>query len=91
MSYIPLGKNILVKEIKVEQTTSGGLLIPEAKGNRLLKKVEVVAVPNILNTDEELRMPKVSDVVLLDPLNLKLVEPGLWLVEERDVLAVVKE
>lgn len=92
MEIKPLGRRVLVEEIKEEneeETTEGGIVIPESaqeKDNYI--KAEVLAV----GTDENIEVEK-GDKVILSGFSGTGVEMGgkeLTIVKDKDILAKIE-
>ena len=92
MEIKPLGRRVLVEEIKEEneeETTEGGIVIPESaqeKDNYI--KAEVLAV----GTDENIEVEK-GDKVILSGFSGTDVEMGgkeLTIVKDKDILAKIE-
>lgn len=94
MSIKPLGDNVLVKQIKADEVTSFGLVLPEKDEKKAEAEVIAVGPGKILKNGERGVMEvKVGDKVLLknwggEKVELNKVEYKI--ISQEDILAILE-
>jgi chaperonin GroES len=89
---VPLGDRVVLRREEAEQTTSGGIVLPDAARDKP-QKGEVIAVGDGHVKDDGTRVPltvKVGDRVIFNsygPDEIKLGEEEYLLLRESDILA----
>lgn len=95
MNIRPLHDRVVIKRLEEEQTTSGGIVIPDTAAEKP-QKGEVVAVGNgkILDSGETRALDvKVGDQVLFGKFSgteVKVGDDELLVMREEDILAVLE-
>jgi len=94
MKVVPLGDNIVVKRVEAEQTTSGGIVLPESAREKPLEaKVLSVGEGRLLkNGARANRQVSEGDRVLISTYagtEINVDEEELLILREDDVLAVL--
>lgn len=95
MKIRPLNDRILVKRLKEEETTKGGIIIPDSAKEKPAEG-EVIAVGNGKRNDQGERIAmdiKAGDRVLFSKYggtDVKLKGEDLLIMREDDILAVVE-
>ncbi len=93
ISVTPLNDRILVKRVKEEEKTAGGIYIPDSAKEKP-QKGEIVAAGKGKTTDEGKRIPlevKVGDTILFGKYSgseLKLEGQEYLMMREEDVLGI---
>ena len=87
MKLVPLGDRVVLKELKAEETTKSGIVLPQ--------QAEVIAVgPGKVEDGKEVKMEvAVGDQVIYSKYagtNVKLEDEEYIIVKQDDILAVVK-
>lgn len=95
MTIKPLGKNLVLKQIEEdEQTTAGGIVLPDSAKDDDQAIAEVIAIgPKIANDDEKSKQVKISDRVIYSKYagtKVEIEDEEYLIVEYKDVLAVVE-
>ena len=90
MKLVPLGDRVVLKELKAEETTKSGIVLPEKP-----QQAEVIAVgPGKVEDGKEVKMEvAVGDQVIYSKYagtNVKLEDEEYIIVKQDDILAVVK-
>jgi len=88
MKVIPLGERLLIKPIKEEKKTEGGIVLPDSAK----EKAEVVAVGKI--DDEEKFDIKVGDKVIYSKYagtEIKIDDEDYIIIDVNDILAKIEE
>ena len=94
MSFQPIGQRVLIKRKDVEDTTSGGLIIPEAAKEKP-SEGSVIAVGTGTTNDSGEPIPmsvSVGDTVLFGKwtgTEIQIDGESLLIVNESDVLGIV--
>ena len=88
MKLVPLGDRVVLKELKAEETTKSGIVLPG-------QQAEVIAVgPGKVEDGKEVKMEvAVGDQVIYSKYagtNVKLEDEEYIIVKQDDILAVVK-
>jgi chaperonin GroES len=87
----PLGKRLLIKPLEKEEKTKGGLIIPDTAEDKKSSQGTVVKLG--LTKKDHVFNVKVGDMVFFKQYSaeeIKIDEEKYLLVEEGDVLAVIK-
>lgn len=87
----PLGKRVLVKPVEKETKTAGGLIIPDTVEDKKSSQGTVVKLGQTVEKHEF--KVKVGDMVFFKkytPEELEIDGEKYMLVDEKDILAVVK-
>ena len=90
MKLVPLGDRVVLKELKAEETTKSGIVLPGAAKEKP-QQAEVIAVGP--GTDEVKMEVAVGDQVIYSKYagtNVKLEDEEYIIVKQDDILAVVK-
>ena len=92
MKLVPLGDRVVLKELKAEETTKSGIVLP---GQEKPQQAEVIAVgPGKVEDGKEVKMEvAVGDQVIYSKYagtNVKLEDEEYIIVKQDDILAVVK-
>ena len=83
MNLMPTSNRILIKPIADEQVTKGGILLPETV-EKPVKYAEVLQVgPKVVDI-------AIGDTVVFGKYMASVVEDGLFLLKDEDVLALMK-
>jgi chaperonin GroES len=91
----PLDDRIIIRQIDAEQTTAGGIVLPESAQEKP-QQAKVIAVGVGRLSDEGIRIPvqvKVGDVVIFGKYSgdeVKISGDDLKIVRESDILAIVE-
>lgn len=94
MKLVPLGDRVVLKELKAEETTKSGIVLP-GQAQEKPQQAEVIAVgPGKVEDDKEVKMEvAVGDQVIYSKYagtNVKLEDEEYIIVKQDDILAVVK-
>jgi len=95
MKIKPLGDRILVKRIKEEEKTKGGIIIPDTAKEKP-QEARVIAVGNGKVTDEGKKIPldvKTGDKILFGKYSgseVKIDDKEYLILREEDVLAILE-
>ena len=94
MKLVPLGDRVVLKELKAEETTKSGIVLP-GQAQEKPQQAEVIAVgPGKVEDDKEVKMEVAAgDQVIYskyDGTNVKLEDEEYIIVKQDDILAVVK-
>ncbi len=84
MSIKPLGKRVVLKEVKTEETTKSGLVLAGKKEEPQVAEVVVVS--------SEVKSIKAGDKVVYKKYsgtNVELEKEELIVIDEEDILAVI--
>jgi chaperonin GroES len=92
----PLGDRILVKRVKPQEKTIGGIVLPETARDKLNEGIVVAVGPGSRGRDGQLLKPsvEVGDHVLLSEFGgteVKLDGEEYHLFREDDILGVLKQ
>ena len=96
ISINPLGGRVLVKPLDKEETTMGGLIIPETVEKEKSQQGEVIALGTGKVSDDGKKIDfnvKVGDRVMFKqyaPDELELDDVTYLVLDESDILAVIK-
>ena len=94
MKLVPLGDRVVLKELKAEETTKSGIVLP-GQAREKPQQAEVIAVgPGKVEDGKEVKMEvAVGDQVIYSKYagtNVKLEDEEYIIVKQDDILAVVK-
>ena len=94
MKLVPLGDRVVLKELKAEETTKSGIVLP-GQAQEKPQQAEVIAVgPGKAEDGKEVKMEvAVGDQVIYSKYagtNVKLEDEEYIIVKQDDILAVVK-
>ena len=94
MKLVPLGDRVVLKELKAEETTKSGIVLP-GQAQEKPQQAEVIAVgPGGVINGKEVKMEvAVGDQVIYSKYagtNVKLEDEEYIIVKQDDILAVVK-
>ena len=94
MKLVPLGDRVVLKELKAEETTKSGIVLP-GQAQEKPQQAEVIAVgPGKVEDSKEVKMEvAVGDQVIYSKYagtNVKLEDEEYIIVKQDDILAVVK-
>ena len=95
MKFRPLGDRVVVRRLKEEEKTSGGIIIPETAQEKA-QEGEVVAVgPGALDDDGKRVAPEVKagDIVLFGKWSgteVKIDGEELLIMKESDVMGIIE-
>ncbi len=94
MRLVPLGDRVLLKELKAEETTKSGIVLP-GQAQEKPQQAEVVAVgPGTVEDGKEVKMEvSVGDQVIYSKYSgtdVKLDDEEYIIVKQSDILAIVK-
>ena len=94
MKLVPLGDRVVLKELKAEETTKSGIVLP-GQAQEKPQQAEVIAVgPGKVEDGIEVKMEvAVGDQVIYSKYagtNVKLEDEEYIIVKQDDILAVVK-
>ena len=94
MKLVPLGDRVVLKELKAEETTKSGIVLP-GQAQEKPQQAEVIAVgPGKVEDGTEVKMEvAVGDQVIYSKYagtNVKLEDEEYIIVKQDDILAVVK-
>ena len=94
MKLVPLGDRVVLKELKAEETTKSGIVLP-GQAQEKPQQAEIVAVgPGGMVDGKEIKMEvKVGDKVIYSQYagtNVKLDGEKYIIVRQNDILAVVE-
>ena len=90
MKLVPLGERVVLKQLKAEETTKSGIVLP-GQSQEKPQQAEVVAVGP--GTDEVKMSVKVGDQVIYAKYagsEVKLDKDEYVIVKQSDILAIVK-
>ncbi|MBO8160816.1 MAG: co-chaperone GroES [Thermosipho sp. (in: Bacteria)] len=90
MKVIPLGSRLLIKPIKEEKRTEGGIVLPDTAKEKPMK-AEVIAIGNIEDTDFEIR---VGDRVIFSKYSgteIKIEDEDYIIIDVDDILARIED
>ena len=95
MKLVPLGDRVVLKELKAEETTKSGIVLPGRQAQEKPQQAEVIAVgPGKVEDGKEVKMEvAVGDQVIYSKYagtNVKLEDEEYIIVKQDDILAVVK-
>ena len=95
MKVVPLGEKVVVKRLEAEETTAGGIVLPDsAKDKPARGKVLSVGEGRLLDdgTRKALQVKKGNRVLFSSYAGepLKLGDEELMLMREEDILAVIQ-
>lgn len=94
MRLVPLGDRVVLKELKAEETTKSGIVLP-GQAQEKPQQAEVVAVgPGTVEDGKEIKMEvSVGDQVIYSKYSgtdVKLDDEEYIIVKQSDILAIVK-
>lgn len=94
MRLVPLGDRVVLKELKAEETTKSGIVLP-GQAQEKPQQAEVVAVgPGTVEDGKEVKMEvSVGDKVIYSKYagtEVKMDDTEYIIVRQNDILAVVK-
>lgn len=94
MRLVPLGDRVVLKELKAEETTKSGIVLP-GQAQEKPQQAEVVAVgPGTVEDGKEVKMEvSVGDQVIYSKYSgteVKLDGEEYIIVKQSDILAIVK-
>ena len=94
MRLVPLGDRVVLKELKAEETTKSGIVLP-GQAQEKQQQAEVVAVgPGTVEDGKEVKMEvSVGDQVIYSKYSgtdVKLDDEEYIIVKQSDILAIVK-
>ena len=94
MNLVPLGDRVVLKELKAEETTKSGIVLP-GQAQEKPQQAEVIAVgPGKVESGKEVKMEvAVGYQVIYSKYagtNVKLEDEEYIIVKQDDILAVVK-
>ena len=94
MRLVPLGDRVVLKELKAEETTKSGIVLP-GQAQEKPQQAEVVAVgPGTVEDGKEVKMEvSVGDQVIYSKYSgtdVKLDDEESIIVKQSDILAIVK-
>ena len=94
MRLVPLGDRVVLKELKAEETTKSGIVLP-GQAKEKPQQAEVVAVgPGTVEDGKEVKMEvSVGDQVIYSKYSgtdVKLDDEEYIIVKQSDILAIVK-
>ena len=94
MRLLPLGDRVVLKELKAEETTKSGIVLP-GQAQEKPQQAEVVAVgPGTVEDGKEVKMEvSVGDQVIYSKYSgtdVKLDDEEYIIVKQSDILAIVK-
>lgn len=94
MRLVPLGVRVVLKELKAEETTKSGIVLP-GQAQEKPQQAEVVAVgPGTVEDGKEVKMEvSVGDQVIYSKYSgtdVKLDDEEYIIVKQSDILAIVK-
>ena len=94
MRPVPLGDRVVLKELKAEETTKSGIVLP-GQAQEKPQQAEVVAVgPGTVEDGKEVKMEvSVGDQVIYSKYSgtdVKLDDEEYIIVKQSDILAIVK-
>ena len=94
MRLVPLGDRVVLKELKAEETTKSGIILP-GQAQEKPQQAEVVAVgPGTVEDGKEVKMEvSVGDQVIYSKYSgtdVKLDDEEYIIVKQSDILAIVK-
>ena len=94
MKLVPLGDRVVLKELKAEETTKSGIVLP-GQAQEKPQQAEVIAVgPGKVEDGKEVKMEvAVGDQVIYSKYagtNVKLEDEEYIIVKQDDILAVAK-
>ena len=94
MRLVPLGDGVVLKELKAEETTKSGIVLP-GQAQEKPQQAEVVAVgPGTVEDGKEVKMEvSVGDQVIYSKYSgtdVKLDDEEYIIVKQSDILAIVK-
>ena len=93
MKLVPLGDRVVLKELKAEETTKSGIVLP-GQAQEKPQQAEVIAVGPGKEDGKEVKMEvAVGDQVIYSKYagtNVKLEDEEYIIVKQDDILAVVK-
>ena len=94
MRLVPLGDRVVLKELKAEETTKSGIVLPGQEQEKP-QQAEVVAVgPGTVEDGKEVKMEvSVGDQVIYSKYSgtdVKLDDEEYIIVKQSDILAIVK-
>ncbi len=90
MKVIPLGERLLIKPIKEEKKTEGGIVLPDSAKEKPMK-AEVIAVGKL---DEDKIDVKVGDKVIFSKYagtEIKINDEDYLIIDANDILAKIEE
>ena len=94
MRLVPLGDRVVLKELKAEETTKSGIVLP-GQAQEKPQQADVVAVgPGTVEDGKEVKMEvSVGDQVIYSKYSgtdVKLDDEEYIIVKQSDILAIVK-
>ena len=94
MRLVPLGDRVVLKELKAEETTKSGIVLP-GQAQEKPQQAEVVAVgPGTVEDGKEVKMEvSVGDQVIYSKYSgtdVKLDDEEYIIVKQSDILAIVE-
>ena len=94
MKLVPLGDRVVLKELKAEETTKSGIVLP-GQAQATPQQAEVVAVgPGTVEDGKEVKMEvSVGDQVIYSKYSgtdVKLDDEEYIIVKQSDILAIVE-
>ena len=94
MTLVPLGDRVVLKELKAEETTKSGIVLP-GQAQEKPQQAEVVAVgPGGVVDGKEVKMEvAVGDQVIYSKYagtNVKLEDEEYIIVKQSDILAIIQ-
>ena len=94
MRLVPLGDRVVLKELKAEETTKSGIVLP-GQAQEKPQQAEVVAVgPGTVEDGKEVKMEvSVGDQVIYSKYSgtdVKLDDEEYIIIKQSDILAIVK-
>jgi len=95
MKIVPLGDNVVVKRLEAEETTTGGIVLPDTarekpREGRVLSVGDGMLLPDGSRAEPEVQE---GDRILFNSYagtEVKVADEDLLIMGEREILAVVK-
>ncbi len=92
IKLVPLGSRVLVKPLEEEEQTEGGLIIPDTAKEEKTSQGTVVRLGTVREDDYKFLVKKGDKVFFkkYSPDEIELEGEKYFLIEEEDILAIIK-
>jgi chaperonin GroES len=95
MKLVPLGDRVVIKQLKAEETTKSGIVLPGAAKEKPQEAIVVAVGPGGMVDGKEIEMQvKVNDKVIYSKYagtEIKIDGEEMIIVKQNDILAILEE
>ena len=95
MKLIPLGDRVVIKQLKAEETTKSGIVLPGAAKEKPQEALVVAVGPGGIVEGKEVEMQvKVNDKVIYSKFagtEVKIEGEEVMIVRQNDILAIIED